>query len=179
MTKRTQWNLIAAVLLVLGLAAVLVPLLMALPWVLFPLRDAERLKYPDRVTFTRTDGDYTRAAWDAGDWDKPGPCPVTVHLAGQDLDPADLGSFDRLRRLGWVEQVYENSDGRVTGTAMRSPNGVVECSYRGGQMTNVTVDAAKANGPGEVAISLGGRRIALPNSADAITSALGPPLAKD
>jgi hypothetical protein len=152
---------------------------MGLPWVLSPPRDEERLKYPNRVTFTRTPGDYTQVNWDAADWDDPGPCPLAVRLAGVDLDAAALGSPERLRRLGWAEQVSEDSDGRVTGTAMRSPGGVAECFYRAGRLTSVAVDAAKAQGAGEVAVGVGGRWVALPNSAEAITAALGPPLPKD
>lgn len=177
MTRRTRWNLIAGALLALGLATVMIPLLMA--FTLGPLRERGRLEYPGRVAFTRTPGDYTKVAWDAADWDNPGPCPLAVHLGGVDLDAAYLGSPDRLRRLGWAEQVYENSEGQVTGVAMRSPGGVVECSYRAGRLTNVAVDAAEAQGAVEVAVSLGGRRVALPNSAEAITAALGPPLPKD
>src|SRR5687768_10320402 len=112
MTRRAQWEVIAWVLLALGLGAIVVPLLMALvmglPWVLSPPRAEERLRYPDRVTFTRTPGDYTQVDWDAADWDDPGPCPLAVRLAGADLDAAALGSPDRLRRLGWAEQVSED-----------------------------------------------------------------------
>src|SRR4051812_22669232 len=105
MTRRTQWEGIAAGLLSLGLAAVLIPLLsgllIGLPLALNPPREAERLTYPGRVTFTQTAGGYTRVAWDAADWDHPDPCPLAVRLAGTNLAPADLGSPDRLRRLGW------------------------------------------------------------------------------
>jgi hypothetical protein len=62
---------------------------------------------------------------------------------------------------------------------MHSPGGVIRCSYRRGLLTNVTVDATKAVAAGDVAISLGGQRVELPATADTITAALGPPLAKD
>jgi hypothetical protein len=177
MTRRTQWNLVAGVLLALGLGAVLVPLLMALT--LGPLRERGRLEYPDRVTFTRTPADFSRADWDAADWDDPGPCPLAVRLAGADLAPADLGSPDRMRRLGWTERVYENPDGQLTGTAMTSPGGVVQCSYRAGRLTNVTVDAAKAAQPGGVAVRIGTQWVGLPNTAEGITTTLGPPPSKE
>ena len=56
-------NIFSLTLLAFGLAAVSAPLILALPWMLFPLRNAERIKYPDRVTFTKISGIFAKVDW--------------------------------------------------------------------------------------------------------------------
>ena len=175
MNKR---NIFSMTLLALGLAAVSVPLILALPWLLFPLRNAERIKYPDRVTFTKISGIFAMVDWGCEDWDRPTQCPLIVHFNGSDMDAKYLSSVERLHREEWTKRIYENPPGTVTAISMSSPSGLVECAFRSGQLTNVSVNAAKVE-PGEVAVSYRGRRVVLPATADEITGALGPPLPKD
>ena len=164
---RTQGNILAAVLLTLGLGTVLVPLLMALV-IMGPLQAYPPLSYPHGVTFFQnSDGRFPQAAWSADDWDRPGRCALTVHLPTGDLDPAHLGSIDRLRQAGWTEEP------KGVGVDLYSPGRAVECHFRHRALTSVRVDATKGVGP--IAVSYRGGRVELPATADTITGTLGRP----
>lgn len=117
---RKQGNILAAVLLTFGLAAVIVPLLMTLPWVLFPLRDYPPLRYPDGVTFYQhSTGQYRSVAWSADDWDHPTPCPLTVHLP----------------TVTWTRLICRLSTGSGARNGRRSPRApALMCSSRAGSL---------------------------------------------
>jgi len=165
---RKLGNILAAILLTLGLGAIVVPLLMALPWVLFPLKDYPPLRYPDGVTFFQdSSGRFRKAGWSADDWDHPTPCPLTVHLPTGDLDPAHLASLDRLGRDGWTEEP------RGLGIDVFVPGRLVECHFRNRALAYVNIDSDRGLGP--VAVSYRHHRIDLPATAETITGVLGPP----
>jgi hypothetical protein len=169
---RKQGNVLAAVLLGLGLLCAVGPLVPALPWGLFRLKDYPPLHYPGGVTFyPDPDGRLPRAGWSADDWDRPGPCPLTVHLPAGDLDPALLGSPDGLRRVGWAAEEVG------LGVDVSSPGRVVTCHFRNRALTAVRVDgrAAAERGTGPAAVSVQGRRVELPATAESVAGALGPP----
>jgi hypothetical protein len=168
---RKQGNILAAVLLGLGLFAVILPLLAALPWILFPLKGDQSLRYSDGVTFHHSsDGRFTAASWMADDWDLPGTCPLTVHLPRGDFGAAEL-TLDRLRREAWTEKEVG------LGIDVYAPGRVVECHFRNGALTHLHVDgaAAEAREIEPVALSYKGTRVELPTTGDAIKGALGAP----
>jgi hypothetical protein len=151
-----------------------------LAWLRTPPLPKAVLEYPDGVKFVC--GEV--AWWFAPDTDNPGPCPLTVHLPGVDLDAAALASTDQMRELGWeVSVLHRDDDGKVYSEEARSPGRVVECTYIRGRLVSVQVGMGTNPVPGQpppqsVAVSLGGRRVALPSSREAIIAALGPPLAE-
>lgn len=150
-----------------------------LSWLRTPPLPKTELKYPDGVSFY---GGRV-AWWFAPDMNNPGLCPLTIHLSGVDLDGAALASPDRLRELGWeVSIVRREDDGKVYSEQARSPGRAVECSYIRGRLANVRVGAdgvpIAGQPPESVAVSLGGRRVALPSPYQAIVAALGPPLSE-
>jgi len=124
---RKQGNVLLAVLIGSALAAVILSLIPALPWLLFPLKAGHQpLSYPDGVKFyPSSEGQIVETSWTADDWDHPGPCPLTVHLPRGDFSVAEL-TLDRLRREGWTEQEAG------LGIDVFAPGGVVECHFRNG-----------------------------------------------
>jgi hypothetical protein len=167
---RKQWNIVAGALLAVGLIAVVCPLGTALPWIIFPLKAYDPLTYPNGVTFHQTsDQQFPKVTWSADDWDRPGPCPLVIHLPTGDLDATHLGSLDQLRNDGWTEEVAG------LGINLSSPGQVVECHFRNRALTHITVNAEAETSNVHIAVSYHGRRVLLPATADTIIAALGAP----
>lgn len=150
-----------------------------LAWFRTPPLQKVDLEYPDGVLFYCGQ----EARWSADDVHNPGPCPLSVHLPGVDLDGAALASHDRLRELGWeVSVVHRLNDGQVYSVDTRSPGQAVECSYIRGRLFSVRVSthipATGQLSTESVSVSYRGQRVALPSSNEAIIAVLGPPLAK-
>jgi hypothetical protein len=120
--RRVVWCVLGAAVLVT--AALLIPAFLRATIV---LRSYSPMSYPDGVQFHQDSGQMFRTMWwMTDDWDRPGLCPLTVHLPAGDLSPADLGSPDGLRRLGW--EAKENG----LGIDVTSPGRVVRC-HPGGE----------------------------------------------
>ena len=130
------------------------------------------LSYPDGVEFLQDSAGICNVSWEADDWDRPGPCPLSVHMPTGDLGPDVLGSADGLRRIGWKAKE------RGRGNDVMSPDRSVTCHIRHNALAFVDVDlrAVAEGGGGPVAVSVSGQRVAFPATVDSVTDTLGPPL---
>ena len=128
------------------------------------------LVFPQGVMFT---GWYV-PNFEICNWDRdpnnPQPCPLVVHLSAGDLTDRELSDSAALKRAGWKEE----SNGNLI---LRADKGLVCCSYQGGVLTGVSVSALSSGDV--IAFSVGGRRLVLPATDEAVAAVLGPPLRRD
>ena len=134
------------------------------------------LVYPDGVVFTGWHvPNFEICNW-SRDPNNPQPCPVVVHLPAGDLGDKELSDAAALKWAGWEEQ--DNGNGN-TSLWLRAGTGQVNCNYRGAALVGASVSTLSSAGSGPVALSVNGKRVILPATAEAITATLGQPLRRD
>jgi hypothetical protein len=130
------------------------------------------LVYPHGVTFVGWHvPTFEICIWDR-DPNNPQPCPLVVHLPAGDLSAKELSDAAALKRAGWEEQDNGN-------LILRANNAMVCCSHRGGVLVGVSVSVLPGNGGGTITLRADGKRVSLPATDEAITTALGPPVRRD
>jgi hypothetical protein len=133
------------------------------------------LVYLQGVTFTGWHTpNFEICGWDR-DPNNPRPCPLVVHLPTGDLGDKELSDALALKRAGWEEQ--DNGHGNTL--LLRAGTAQVCCNYQGGVLVGVSVSALPGVGGGPVVFSVGGKRVSLPATDQAITTALGQPVRRD
>ena len=130
------------------------------------------LVYPQGVAFVGWHvPNFEICIWDR-DPNNPQPCPLVVHLPAGDLSDKELSDATAVKRAGWEEQNNGN-------LILRANKALVCCSHRGGALVGVSVSALPGNGGGPITFSVDGKRVSLPATDEAITTALGPPVRRD
>jgi len=131
------------------------------------------LVYPQGVTFQGWYvPNFESVHWRPGP-NNPGPCPLVVHRRAGDLTADTFADPNRLKREGWTEQDVGNGSIILTEPA---PRPAVSCAYQGGALAHVSVSVLSG---GTVEVSLGGKRVELPATDEAIATALGQPLRRE
>ena len=132
---------------------------------------SRHLVYPQGVQFVGWHvPNFESCIWDR-DPKNPQSCPLVIHLPVGDLGEKELSDIAALKRAGWEEQTNGN-------LLLRVSKGMVTCSYQRGVLTGVSVSADLRNG-GPFAFSVGGKRVSLPATDEAIVAVLGQPIRRD
>ena len=131
------------------------------------------LIYPQGVTFQGWYvPNFETCCW-RQDPRNPRPCPLVVHRAAGDLGDKELSDPNALRRAGWEEQ---DLGGGLVVLREPGPPSIVACAFANGVLTDVAVSVLSG---GTAEVSVGGNRVALPGTDEAITAALGQPLRRE
>lgn len=120
-------------------------------------------------------GEYTSLQWQREHAGGPQPCPLTLHLPGGDLGPADLADAKLLRRRGWFEQYRDDARAMVAYQWEDVRNGA-EVSLAQVMLVDGAIDRVLVRTTDALAVSVNGRRVPLPVAGAEMERLLGKPL---
>ncbi len=123
------------------------------------------------IEFDGRDGMISRVRWSTSR-DHPKPCPLVVHLDGNDLDHAKFASIQAMRSLGARHRDdAKEDDFRLE---LDKPDVVISCTYEDGKLRFVEVSLLQRP-DGKASLTVKGKDVSLPIEEEKLFEILGKP----